>query len=129
MWQAYAYVRAPYTMLCSCQKNGIDGCFTQEAVFNNVQLNNDESIEELTVNANGGYFFCNQDVDWGDFPPLPKLQRNQIWMTDSQVRLTSLYGWTCLILLILYLVMAFGTLVMKAGISLIRGVYEVRVMI
>ena len=55
-----------------------------------------------SASEEGGYTYCNQDF-WsaGIFPPLPRFQpEGAKWMSTSQEKLTSLYGWTSVIVLL-----------------------------
>lgn len=110
-------------MLCSCTENdkACDIPDTQE--FTNVQINNGTTLPSLTTESTEGFYFCNQE-DIG-FPPIPSVQGDNQWMTDSQERLTRVYGWTCLILLILYCVVFLGQRTIRTVLSLVRGVYKV----
>jgi hypothetical protein len=47
-------------------------------------------------------------------------------MSGGQERLTRIYGWTSLVLLILYCVVVLGRLVMHTALSIVKGDYKVR---
>ena len=64
----------------------------------------------------------------GNFPPVPRVQGHDKWMTDSQEQLARIYGWTCLVLLILYCVGVLGEGIVSGLLSLVKGVYKVRML-
>lgn len=68
------------------------------------------------------FYFC--DMDDIGFPPVAKVQGSNKWMTDGQERLTRIYGWTCLALLIGYIVLVLGGNITRAVLSIVRPVYK-----
>ena len=73
-------------------------------------------------NYDGGYMYCNQDF-WKSrvFPPLPRFQPNNWrWMTEEQQTVTSLYGWTSLVAVLL----AFLHFVKNNVLPWILSIYE-----
>lgn len=123
MSSAYAYFKSPFTMLCSCAENNKECALPDTQEFTNVELNSGTIIPEV-LTSNEGFYFCNQDID--HFPPVPVGQGSDKWMTDSQEQLSRIYGWTCVVLLILYIVVVLGQRTLRAVISLVSGVYEPR---
>lgn len=110
-------------MLCSCAENNKECALPDTQEFTNVELNSGTIIPEV-LTSNEGFYFCNQDID--HFPPVPVGQGSDKWMTDSQEQLSRIYGWTCVVLLILYIVVVLGQRTLRAVISLVSGVYEPR---
>ena len=77
------------------------------------------------------YQYCNQDMfRSGIFPPLPRFQNrtegNLQWMTPSQEKLVSLYGWTSVIALIVAIWAGLKERLLPVLKSLFRNSYEVR---
>lgn len=95
------------------------------ASYNNVQLiGGGEKLSEVFVNTNDTFYYCNQFIRYIHFPPVPRVQGSNIWMTEEQTELTRVFGWTCFALLILYLVMVLGQLIFKSVLSIVKGTYE-----
>lgn len=93
--------------------------------YNNVKLiGGGEELSEVFVNTNETFYYCNQFVKYIHFPPVPRVQGSNIWMTEEQTELTRVFGWTCCALLILYLVMVLGRLIFTSVLSIIKGTYE-----
>jgi hypothetical protein len=123
--QAYFYVRAPYTNLCSCGNNNKE-CPVPDTSYENVQLiGGGEPIPKVETSSEV-FYYCNQFVSFKQFPPIPSVQVTDIWMSGGQERLTRIYGWTSLVLLILYCVVVLGRLVMHTALSIVKGDYKVR---
>ena len=61
-----------------------------------------DNVCENDEESGGGYSYCNQNFyGAGVFPPLPRFQpEGAKWMTESQETLTSLYGWTSVIVIL-----------------------------
>lgn len=95
------------------------------ASYNNVQLiGGGEKLSEVFVNTNDTFYYCNQFVKYIHFPPVPRVQGSNIWMTEEQTELTRVFGWTCFALLILYLVIVLGQLIFTSVLSIVKGTYE-----
>ncbi len=121
---AYAYARSPYTNLCECyDENPCNE--TNSRSFDNVQLLNGALLDAVQTSEQE-YFFCNQrDID---FPPVPINQGSVKWMTQSQETLSRIYGWTSLILLIVYIVVVLGQSLIRSTFSFWTGMYKVNAM-
>lgn len=61
------------------------------------------------------------------FPASPRWQENGLnWMTPNQETLVTLYGWTSLVVLIVFVLAVFGGTIFRYSLSWIRGMYKVR---
>lgn len=61
-----------------------------------------DNVCESNEENGGGYSYCNQNF-YGAmvFPPLPRFQpEGAKWMSESQETLTSLYGWTSVVVML-----------------------------
>ena len=71
--------------------------------------------------------FCDQSYSHFEgfiFPPTERIQRlGQEWMSDSQAVLSNLYGFTALVLVIVYIIILFGASLRNFFLSWFRGVY------
>lgn len=123
MSSGYAFARSPFTNLCSCADNDKECPAPEEFVFTNVKLlfAGGETIPEVTA-TNELFYFCDQETI--GFPPIPSETGDDKWMTDGQKDLTRIYGWTCFVLLILYVVLVLGQRIVSAALSLVKGVYK-----
>lgn len=121
IFSAFAYAKFPFTYLCICDDDGSGGCGSSSTTeFTNVTINNADPIDVNTTSV--AYKFCDQSVG---FPPIPGfIKDSDKWMTDSQEELTRMYGWTCLVLLIVYIVGVLGEGIVKSVLSLWKGVYK-----
>jgi len=83
----------------------------------------------ITVTEDEAARFCNQH--WRAysgiaFPANPRWQENGLrWMTPNQETLTTLYGWTSLVVLIVFIVAVFGGTMLKYTLSFLHGMYKV----
>lgn len=70
----------------------------------------------------GGYVYCNQNFfNGGEFPALPRFQsESAMWMSQSQEVLTSLYGWTSVVVVLVIVVAVCRNLIFP----FVRGLYE-----
>lgn len=78
--------------------------------------------DNVCATEEGEYSYCNQNF-WsaGVFPPLPRFQPEDTkWMSESQAKLTSLYGWTS----VLVLLVAVGAFFHNVIIPKVRATYE-----
>jgi len=55
--------------------------------------------DDVCNDGNGGYKYCNQNIFSYHIFPLPRFIDNT-WMTESQTKMTSLYGWTALLTIV-----------------------------
>lgn len=81
-----------------------------------------ESDSESDSESEGGYSYCNQNF-FGSriFLPLPRFQpEGAKWMTESQETLTSLYGWTSVVVMVI----AFYAFIRNNVIPFFRSLYE-----
>lgn len=76
---------------------------------------------------NESYTYCNQNLYGMRKFPLPRFQPNDSeWMTESQKFLTSLYGWTSLLVMMILSFTIFGKAIIPYVQSLYKSTYEVR---
>jgi hypothetical protein len=83
--------------------------------------------DNVCANEGGGYSYCNQNF-WsaGVFPPLPRFQpKNAKWMSDSQEKLTSLYGWTSVVVLLISVAAFLRNVIIPKIRALYENTYEV----
>ena len=120
---AYAYARSPFTMLCGCDDKNVCS-LTKTRAFTNVRLLSGDSVDGVITTSEEQFYFCNQKNI--GFPPIPIKQGSNTWMTAGQERISKLYGWVCLILLIVYVVIVLGQRIVRSILSLWKGVYKVR---
>ena len=71
---------------------------------------------------------CNQDfLRSGVFPPLPRFQpEGASWMTESQAKITSLYGWTALVMVSAGVLVFFKEVLYPCFEYIFMNAYEVR---
>ena len=76
---------------------------------------------------NGGYTYCNQNFySAGVFPPLPRYQpEGYRWMSESQEMITSLYGWTSVIVVVIACIAFVRNAVIPKITSIYASTYEV----
>ena len=121
---AYAWLEFPYDNLCD-PTNPSDG---HAGEYMNVRLFNGTIIDRITVTQDTAMQFCSQmwlDADVFPFPPTSKLERSDLrYMSDSQRQLVDYYGWTALVVVVAYVVLAFGGGFLELFLSLFRGVYS-----
>jgi len=117
----YAIASSPFTYLCSCGDNNKE-CNMPGTEYNNVQLL-DSTVTTIETSAEP-FYFCNQQVLDIGFPPVPDKQGSNKWMTDGQETVSRIYGWTCVVLLALYVVGVLGQGIIRAVLSLVKGVYK-----
>jgi len=121
---AYAFAQFPYDKLCepSNATTGFSG------TYNNVLVAGVE--KNITVEQDTNMIFCEQKWSKASvfpFPPTPRLQEEGMrWMTDSQERLTTIYGWTAVAVLCAFVVFFFGSAITNYILSWVRGVYVVK---
>lgn len=82
-------------------------------------------FDNICLLDDGTYQQCNQDMlRSGIFPPLPRFQYDAIWMSDSQALITSLYGWTAVVVLVIAFCVLTKTAIIPWILSLFQGSYE-----
>lgn len=81
-----------------------------------------ELTTETTV-----YHFC--DFRAHRFPPIPESLSSALlewnWMTEHQLQVTRIYGWTTVAILIAFLISTVGVQLFYKFMSLFKGLYEV----
>ena len=78
--------------------------------------------DNVCEDSDGGYMYCNQNFyRTGVFPALPQFQPDGAqWMSQSQGILTTLYGWTSVVVILV----ATGTALRHMVLPFVRGLYE-----
>eukprot|EP00804_Cyclotella_cryptica_P013338 CCRYP_005119-RB/>CCRYP_005119-RB protein AED:0.07 eAED:0.07 QI:209/1/1/1/0.77/0.7/10/1560/999 len=117
---AYAYFHSPFTQLCDCTDD--ESCTLSQTTFTNVALLNGSTLNSVETSSNEAVRFCNQNIF--SFPPVPAKQGSNVWMTESQERLSRIYGWFCLVLLVTYVVAILGQRIVKFVMACWKGVYK-----
>lgn len=86
------------------------------------------TVEQMRIFQDTEVVFCQQswiEYDGFPFPPTPRLQPEGLrWMTDSQETLTTIYGWTSVAVVVVFIVAFFGIAISRFLISWFRGVHE-----
>jgi len=119
---ATVYANFPFTNLCNCP-DGDDKCAVDVSqMYSNVTLLSGERLESVETSA-VALKFCNQAKV--GFPQDPEHQGfDYVWMTKSQEKLTTIYGWISFVLLVLFAAGLFGHRVTTFLLSLWKGIYE-----
>jgi hypothetical protein len=117
---AYAWAQFPYDNLCTpVEPTGINYAATYLNV--NLTLVEGEPLQTITVTQATEMLFCPQswrEVSGLSFPPTKRIQPDdRKYMSDSQETLTSIYGWTALVYLVLFLLGLFGGAVVDYFVS------------
>ena len=88
-------------------------------------------FDNLCFRWNNNYQFCNQDfLRSGIFPPLPQFQpENAEWMSESQAKITSLYSWTAIIMILVGVILFLKENVVPYIESIFKSTYEVSLLI
>jgi len=121
---AYAWAGFPYDNLCPT------GTFGAARVYNNVIYASEEIEGPQTIEVVDDQVVRHCKQNWKaftgfGFPPVPgKQPEGAEWMNDSQETLTGIYGWTSLAFLVGFIVLFFGSGILKYFQSWFRGVYE-----
>lgn len=79
----------------------------------------DDNNDDDDNNGGDSYQFCNQDLFGSRQWPLPRYQSEAAWMSPTQELITSLYGWSSIVLIL----MCFIFFVKNALIPLISGLW------
>ena len=87
--------------------------------------------ERTTIRVTDSSLYQTCDQSWEGFEagfPFPATARLQNgreeWMTDDQITLTNIYGWTSLGLLVLFVIVVFGGTIYKTVVGLFRETYR-----
>ena len=118
---AYAYFHSPFTQLCDCSED--EACTIADTTFADVVLLNGTTIDSIETSSNEAVKFCKQKIY--PFPPFPRKQGSDVWMTESQESLSRIYAWFCLVILILYILGVLRYHIVKFVISCWKGTYKV----
>lgn len=122
---SYAWAQFPYDNICLSDDTdtGVAG------VYENVRILNG-TVTTINVVEDDTARFCNQK--WRAYsgialPAGPRWQENGLkWMTPDQETLTTLYGWTSVAVLAVFIIAVFGGTLVKYTLSWFRGMYQVR---
>ncbi|KAL7559500.1 hypothetical protein ACA910_010314 [Epithemia clementina (nom. ined.)] len=121
---AYMWAQYPYDNVCEPAN---DPSFGHAKDYLNVQVLNGTRIDRITVTQDTDFRYCGQswlETDVFPFPPTSRLESEDLkYMSDSQRKLVDFYGWTAFVILVLYIILAFGTGVMDWFVSFFKGVY------
>jgi hypothetical protein len=123
---AFSWAQFPYDNVCQLKnpRGGYAGNYT------NVILDNGVVVPMVSVTEENEVAFCSQS--WRDypgfpFPPTSSVQpSDKYWMSDSQAKLTNLYGWFSVAYLVCFLVFLFGASSIHFFFSWFKGVYTPR---
>ena len=121
---SYAWAQFPYDNICLPD----NPTSVVASTYDNVMILNG-TVTSITVTEDEAFRFCNQH--WRAysgiaFPASPRWQENGLnWMTPNQETLTTLYGWTSLVVLIVFILAVFGGTMVRYALSWIHGMYSV----
>ena len=124
---AYAWAGFPYDSLCDVTDDPTTGA---AGTYDNVEIASDDITEPQTIVVTQDEFVVSCRQNWRGFDglPFPPTSRSQPaglrWMGDSQEMLTDIYGWTAVAFLIGFIVLFFGSGLLKYFRSWFRGVYD-----
>ena len=123
---AYAWAGFMYDNVCDVTDDPPTGA---AGTWEIVQIvGEDVTVKNVTVTEDEFFAYCDQSWRGFDGLPFPPVSRKQPagfrWMSDSQERLTDIYGWTSVAFLIGFIVLFFGSAILKYFRSWCRGVYE-----
>ena len=122
LFSAYAFVQFPYDNACESEEQGAAGEYT------GLTFKNGTAAPDITVTQDTFVTYCGQNwrqFDGFPFPPTERVQpEGKEWMGDSQATLANMYGWTCLITVIVFLVTFFGGNIFNFFASWFQGVYQ-----
>jgi hypothetical protein len=118
-------VQFPYDNLCDSEQPPQ----REWAGAYNITLLSGETLS-ITVARSDESVYCHQSwkaTDGLSFPATSRWQDGKTkWMTDSQVTLTDIYGWSTVFLVALWIVVVFGGTLVKFFVSFFHGTYKVR---
>jgi hypothetical protein len=121
---AYAWAQFPYDNLCdptedyrSYGKSGQYSYLTEGGEEDVTEVNQDWAVQYCTQSWLGAYVF--------PFPPTPRLQPPTLkWMDTSQAQLTTVYGWTAVLAVVVFVVIFFGAAITRYILSWFQGMYR-----
>ena len=117
IFSSYAFAEFPYDNLCEADDEGLGQ--NQNIT---VELSDGTNGTIEVIGEDSPARFCEQNylrLPGFIFPATPNKQpENGVWMTDSQERITLIYGWTSVAALIAFFVVGFGGIVMNFTSSL-----------
>lgn len=126
---AYAWAGFPYDSLCPVEDvadQSAAGNYTNVAISSKL----DEDPQTISVTQPTFFKFCGQNwhaFDGLGFPPISGKQSSDAkWMTENQEVLADIYGWTAVAFLTGFIVLFFGSGIVKYFQSWFRGVYQSR---
>uniref|UniRef100_A0A7R9VPM3 CSC1/OSCA1-like cytosolic domain-containing protein n=1 Tax=Pseudictyota dubia TaxID=2749911 RepID=A0A7R9VPM3_9STRA len=84
----------------------------------------------IEVTEDEGVIFCQQQIrrfEGFGFPAVSEVQEESEgeWMTESQEKLTDIYGWSSVVALAVFIAVVFGGAIINGVLSLCRGTYSV----
>mmetsp|Transcript_26866 Transcript_26866/g.41186 ORF Transcript_26866/g.41186 Transcript_26866/m.41186 type:complete len:253 (+) Transcript_26866:134-892(+) len=114
---AYAWAQFPYDNLCPTGEVGFEGKYSA-----------DSSMQSRVVSQTKSYSFCNQNffrLEAFPYPPLPgKQPEDGVWMTDDQERITDIWGWTSVAVMVSFIMGVFGQSVWIGFRNIFQGIYK-----
>ena len=121
---SYAWAQFPYDNICIPDDpiSGVAGTYDDVMILNG-------TTTTITVNEDDAARFCSQH--WRSysgvaFPASPRWQENGLkWMTPDQETLVSLYGWSSLVVLVVFILTVFGGTMVRYCLSWLKGMYRV----
>jgi len=121
---SYAYAEFPYDNLCDANDGSGGEGFGRSAVP--VQFWNGTVGEIDVPGTHSPAIFCQQNyikLPGFDFPALPSAQNKSSgeWMSDSQALLVTIFGWTSLAALVIFVIVVFGNAIINAVRSIFSG--------
>lgn len=122
---SYQWAGFPYDNLCRSGKEDYNPITGASRTYSNVVLLNGNVLPSVTVRSDEYFQYCRQSwrgFEHLPFPPTPRQQGDQHWMTPSQEKLTRLYGNTAVFFLSGYLLYFFGAAAAGYFLSWFRGV-------
>lgn len=122
---AYAWAGFPYDNLCpEAESSGAAGVYINATVASE----KNDGPQNITVVDEQFFQYCRQNwraFNGFGFPPVPgKQPEGGEWMNENQEMLASIYGWTALAFLIGFIVLFFGSGILKYFQSWFRGIYK-----
>ena len=126
---AYAWAGFPYDSLCPVEDvadQSAAGIYTNVTISSNLV----EDPQTIPVTQPTFFKFCGQNwraFEGLGFPPISGKQSSDAkWMTENQEVLADIYGWTAVAFLTGFIVLFFGSGIVKYFQSWFRGVYQSR---
>eukprot|EP00527_Entomoneis_sp_CCMP2396_P005983 CAMPEP_0198140732 /NCGR_PEP_ID=MMETSP1443-20131203/3854_1 /TAXON_ID=186043 /ORGANISM="Entomoneis sp., Strain CCMP2396" /LENGTH=982 /DNA_ID=CAMNT_0043803251 /DNA_START=336 /DNA_END=3284 /DNA_ORIENTATION=- len=121
---AFTWAQFPYDNICDPDTN--DGN-DYSGTYTNVTLLSQTVLDSVSVTQSTDVQFCEQS--WREsnvfaFPPTSRLQDGSLsWMSSEQEKLSNIYGWTAVAVLVLFFVIFFGSASMNLFLSMFRNTY------